>query len=180
MKRYKQSLLVKSGLYAGCGLGALDDFTGRQWLFDDIEAWQQIPANRVLAVVGPPGAGKTSAFAELAYRQATTSPDQRWLSAAWSCSDHRASPESTVVALAEQFSVSVPGFRDALLNPPDEAAGSPSRIDVRSDVRVERAIESTIIGVQIDLHGSSVLDAVERLLRRPLARLALAQCHFVK
>jgi hypothetical protein len=82
----KQSALDGSGRYADSGLEPIEDFAGREWLFSAIQQWRA-GTERMLAVIGPPGVGKTSLFAELAYQQAVAG--DRWLAAVWTCSDYR-------------------------------------------------------------------------------------------
>ena len=44
-------------------------FTGREWLFDEIEAWRTVSGqDRVLLIKGDPGVGKSAIIAELAHR----------------------------------------------------------------------------------------------------------------
>ena len=44
------------------------NFTGRQWLFDEIEAWRVQDNQRTLLITGDPGTGKSAFVAELVFR----------------------------------------------------------------------------------------------------------------
>ena len=44
------------------------DFCGREWLFDEIEAWRVCTAEPALLITGEPGAGKSAVVAELVHR----------------------------------------------------------------------------------------------------------------
>jgi len=44
------------------------DFCGRQWLFDEIDAWRTSPSERALLITGEPGMGKSAIVAELVHR----------------------------------------------------------------------------------------------------------------
>jgi hypothetical protein len=43
-------------------------FQGREWLFEEIEAWRNRDGERVLLITGDPGSGKSAVVAELVYR----------------------------------------------------------------------------------------------------------------
>lgn len=44
------------------------DFCGRQWLFDEIDAWRVTSPDRALLITGDPGTGKSAVVAELVHR----------------------------------------------------------------------------------------------------------------
>ncbi|MFJ8476882.1 AAA family ATPase [Kitasatospora sp. NPDC094011] len=44
------------------------DFTGRRWLFEQVDAWLSDTDEQVLLITGPPGIGKSAFLAELAHR----------------------------------------------------------------------------------------------------------------
>ena len=44
------------------------DFCGREWLFDEIDAWRAANSERALLITGDPGTGKTAVVAELVHR----------------------------------------------------------------------------------------------------------------
>ena len=165
----KQAALDGSGRYADSGLEPVEDFTGRQWLFSAIDKWRASP-ERILAVIGPPGVGKTSLFAELAYHQAVAAEQDRWLSAVWTCSEHRTNPSTAVRILAAQLCATVPGFTDVLLEAPDNPLDR--TIDIRIDM-IARYVASgaKMVGAQIELHESALPEVLERLLWRPLRTL---------
>jgi len=43
-------------------------FTGREWLFEEIEAWRSQASERALLITGDPGTGKSAVVAELVHR----------------------------------------------------------------------------------------------------------------
>ena len=44
------------------------DFCGREWLFDEIDAWRALPNERALLIKGDPGIGKSAIVAELVHQ----------------------------------------------------------------------------------------------------------------
>jgi hypothetical protein len=44
------------------------DFTGRHWLFEQIDAWRNSPRERALLITGNPGSGKSALVAQLVHR----------------------------------------------------------------------------------------------------------------
>ncbi|MDQ0291579.1 TIR domain-containing protein [Oligosphaera ethanolica] len=54
--------------FAGFLHAKRDRFTGRQWLFDKIDAWRQAGQGRALLIKGDPGTGKSAVVAELVHR----------------------------------------------------------------------------------------------------------------
>jgi len=44
------------------------DFTGRHWLFEQIDAWRNSPRERALLITGSPGSGKSALVAQLVHR----------------------------------------------------------------------------------------------------------------
>ena len=53
--------------FAGFLHAKQDRFTGRQWLFDAIDAWRSVEQGRALLIKGDPGVGKSAVVAELVH-----------------------------------------------------------------------------------------------------------------
>src|SRR5262249_32975279 len=45
------------------------NFTGRQWLFDQIDVWRTTSTQSALLLTGDPGIGKSAIIAEMAHKQ---------------------------------------------------------------------------------------------------------------
>jgi WD40 repeat protein len=117
----------------------LDRFTGRQWVFDEIDAWlAQADASRVFWITGDPGVGKTALAAWLATHRSE-------VAAIHFCRHgHRqkADPRHCVTSLAYQLATQLPDYADR----------------VRSINDLEQVV-----------HGSGARTLFDRLIIQPLA-----------
>ncbi|SDC81242.1 tetratricopeptide repeat protein [Paraburkholderia lycopersici] len=91
----------------------LEDFVGRQWVFDAYQHWvDHQPASRLFWIKAGPGTGKTALAANLATRNRNT------VVANWFCSTNGAalrSPERAVRSLAYQLALRLEDYRVRLL-----------------------------------------------------------------
>jgi WD40 repeat protein len=95
-------------------------FTGRQWLFDEIDAWRQNRAERALLILADPGVGKSAVVAELVHRN----PGGQVL-AYYCCqadSPTTLMPATLVRTLAAQLAARLPDYAVQLAEPPLEEA----------------------------------------------------------
>jgi len=106
------------------------DFTGRKWVFDEIDKWLATPdAPHMLIITGEPGIGKTSIAAQLTrFSTGVKVPQTNYvyigtgfLSAFHFCSARNGgwiSPDSFTRSLSTQLSFRYPAFAQALgMNP---------------------------------------------------------------
>ena len=140
-----------------------EDFTGRGWLFDDIDSWLRNPGPRILLVTGEPGVGKSAVAARL-----VQSRDD--VVAHHFCVAGRAStvtPKTVLRSLAAQLSGSLPGYGLALAN-----SINPSRLSIQVRIDAETMTGGEIAGVVINhLHTSDPEEEFETLLRAPLSNM---------
>jgi serine/threonine protein kinase len=68
--------------------GKLKDFTGRQWLFEEIDKWRATASEQALLIIGEPGVGKSSIVAALVSKN----PDGQVLAYHCCRADARLSP----------------------------------------------------------------------------------------
>ena len=87
------------------------DFTGRAWLFDELQTWLTEPeAPRVFVLIGAPGVGKTALAVELIHRS-------QHVAAFHICihtSKQKSDPLRLVTSLAYQLSTQLPEYEEAL------------------------------------------------------------------
>lgn len=92
----------------------VEGFTGREWIFDEFEAWiKQGPSARVFWLKSGPGFGKTALAVQLAMRYRKT------ICGSWFCDAHSGdfnSPVRAVRTLAFQLAQRWPDYRIRLLN----------------------------------------------------------------
>jgi WD40 repeat protein len=108
---YSKMLSKLKPLDFGIEVGRLvRDFTGREWLFAELDQWLKESSSRVFFITGDPGTGKSAVMAYLQH----THPD---VVACHFCSATRRdsiNPEVFVRSLAAQLATQLPGFRAAL------------------------------------------------------------------
>jgi len=155
-----------------------DHFTGREWLFQDINAWLADPqGERFFLVKGEPGSGKTAISARLSqFAEDTVSPPDglahltsNFLSALHFCSARdsrwihpRVFAESLAMQLAERY----PAYAKALA----EKSGDRS-IRIEVEQHIEQGDAVGVIINKLDVGGTSPEDAFNRVVREPLEAL---------
>ena len=96
------------------------DFCGRQWLFDEIDAWRASSPDRVLLITGDPGVGKSAIVAALVHRN----PGEQVLAYHCCQADTKETlrPGRFVRSLAAMIASQLDGFAGQLNEPAVEAA----------------------------------------------------------
>jgi WD40 repeat protein len=142
-------------------------FVGREWLFDEIEAWRRSPASPALLVVGEPGVGKSAIVAQLVHRN----PDGQVL-AYHCCQDDTPAtvdPGRFVRSLAAQIGSRIEGYRAAL----DDPAVRDQLVEAAAEADPASAFEAAILAPLARLDASNdgvrylLLDALDEALGRP-------------
>ncbi len=106
------------------------DFVGRQWLFDEIDAWRVgSTRERALLIVGDPGIGKSAFVAEMIDRN----PDGRVLAYHICRADEPETLRSStfVISLAGMIAGRLPAFADLLEAPQFQELLDPSKASSR-------------------------------------------------
>ena len=90
-------------------------FCGREWLFDEIEAWRASSQERVLLITGDPGVGKSAIVAELVHRN----PGGQVMAYHCCQADTAATlqPGPFVRSLASMIASALPGYAAKLAEP---------------------------------------------------------------
>jgi hypothetical protein len=147
----------------------VQDFTGREWVFEAIDRWLGDPAsNRVFLITGEPGSGKTALVAKLA---TMSQPEARRagyvnlgagvMSHAHFCSSEATEsvdPQTFVESLSFSLARSLPGFGAAL-------AGG------RALPPFDTGVNQVAVG-RVVLNGLSSWSSFETAVSAPMARLA--------
>ncbi|MER6201547.1 hypothetical protein ABT234_29780 [Streptomyces sp. NPDC001586] len=152
---------------AGSASGA-NAYIGRAWLVDAVGEWTASGARHLL-LTGGPGTGKSAAV------------DHLWGNSGGCAAVHRCrandrrtcDPVRFAESLAEQFSASLPGFADALMRVSTELSGRQGEVRIEGSASAETVFPGgTVIGVKVTISSVSADEAFDRLVRRPLERLA--------
>ncbi|MEU9081331.1 energy transducer TonB [Streptomyces sp. NPDC048357] len=146
----------------------MNAYIGRAWLVDAVGEWTASGARHLL-LTGGPGTGKSAAV------------DHMWGGSSDSAAVHRCrandrrtcDPVRFAESLAEQFSASLPGFADALIRVSTELSGRQGEVHIEGSALAETVLPGgTVIGVKVAISSVSADEAFDRLVRRPLERLA--------
>ena len=151
---------------------ALSDFTGRDWVYDEIDAWAA-SAQMGLLLVGGPGSGKSLLMAELIRRRddnAVTPTTQALVGWHFCRANNDATilPHRVIGALASHLA-DVPGYMEALKDSqPTVAAVINSTIVVHGDVESG----AVVVGNQVNLVDTSPERQFDCVIRSPLEAMA--------
>jgi len=139
------------------------DFTGRDWLFDELEQWLHRGDQRFFILTGEPGVGKNTFVARL------TQVGEH-VAAHHFCVAGRSStvvPGAVFRSLAAQLVDSLPGYDQALVN-----TIQPEYLSIEVDVDVRHLAGGQVKGVVIEnLYAPNPRQVMDVLLRAPLAEM---------
>jgi len=141
-----------------------EQFTGRRWLFEQIDAWVHDGDQRFFLLTGEPGIGKSAIAARLLQLRDD-------LIAHHFCIAGRNStitPGAVLRSLSAQFGRALPGYGVALAN-----TVGPEFLAVDVSIDVQRMTGGEITGVVIEnLFAPEPQDVLDILLRAPLTAMA--------
>ncbi len=150
----------------------LVEFTGRDWVRDALDEWAASP-KRAIYLTGGPGSGKSLVIAELIQRRRARSggiASDRM--AAWhfcQAADDRSILPGRIFAALASCLTELPGYADALADAEPAAATSiTASIDIAGDV----AAGAGVTGIEMTLFDASIEQQFDRLIRKPLEKLA--------
>ncbi|MBV9323760.1 MAG: hypothetical protein JO352_08250 [Chloroflexi bacterium] len=160
-------------------------FVGRGWLLDRVADWLD-SAPPVLAITGLAGTGKSAVARRLAQLSALAgeppperAPDRLpapgWLAAVHVCqaqADASRDPARFVETLSAQLSDRLPGLAQARDQVLASLSATPIRVSGEAHA-TSVASGARNVGAYVALSGLSVRELTDRLLRRPLERLAM-------
>lgn len=140
-----------------------ENFTGRQWVFDDIDRWLRESDERFFILTGKLGVGKSAIAAHLI--QTLTDIVAHHL-----ChleDEETVRPGRVLRSLAAQLTETIPYYGDALIN-----TIKPARLSADVHINTEEAIQSNVQRVKIDnVNTSDIANELDILIRAPLAAL---------
>lgn len=155
---------------SGDGVAA---FVGRAWLSDAVRRWTATGSGR-LFLTGGPGTGKSAVVQHL-WGEAPVAGTAVYRCRAASRSS--CDPVRFAESLAEQFSVTVPGFADALARVAQERSGSAGELRIIQGTASAGTVhpDASVIGVRVTFSHTTADEAFEQLVCRPLELLAPAE-----
>jgi WD40 repeat protein len=158
------------------------EFTGRDWVFDAIDAWLTAGGERRFLLLGDAGTGKSAIAARLveisrgevvlAYQRLT----KAFLSAAHFCrarEDQTIDPRRALEHISLQLAARYRRFGEAL---EQEAQRPGIALTITGTAVTQAAVQAEVSGVRIgslDVGGLSARETFDRLLRRPLEVLCV-------
>jgi AAA ATPase-like protein len=159
-------------------------FTGRQWVFDAIDAWLSADvAPRVFLLTGGPGTGKTAIAARIAQMDAGTVvhavPSLRAGSLAYAhfCQagvEHTLSPLTFVHALSEALANRYAAFRAALIKAGSRQLTISTVQQIGSVAPGGQVIGAQIGQVVIEIKGGDARPVFDAAVGRPIRELGAA------
>ena len=156
------------------------DFTGRAWVFRQIDAWLEAPGPLVFVITGEPGSGKTALAAHLAQMMQVEALTQKYthlgpdtLAYAHFCQafdDRTLSPLRFVTNLSQRLANRYPSFATALLQ------SSSKEVHITASQTVGTVEPGgSVAGIMIEavqVGNLSARVAFDELVRRPLEYLS--------
>jgi WD40 repeat protein len=144
------------------------DFTGREWVFDEIGDWLSDPDGApIFLLTGEPGVGKSAIAAQLVKLRSDIAAYHFCIAGR----NETIIPGTVLHSLAAQLGEYLPGYGIALAN-----TIKPTHLAINVNIDVERMTGGQIIGVVIK--NLTVLDPqteLEVLLRAPLAAMPISE-----
>jgi hypothetical protein len=143
-----------------------ENFTGRQWVFDDIDRWLKESEERFFILTGEPGVGKSAIAASL-IQQRQAHQD---LAAYHFCVAGRVGtiePDNVLFSIAAQLIKFFPDYAEALVN-----TIKPLHLSVNVEINIETIRDSVVQGVVIEnLHTQHPKKSFDIILRQTLSSL---------
>ncbi|MEG3918530.1 hypothetical protein QUA07_05195 [Microcoleus sp. T3_A4] len=141
-----------------------EGFTGREWVFEEIDRWVQQDNERFFILTGEPGVGKSAIAAQL------VKTHKEIIAAYHFCIAGRSGtiePNNVLLSLAAQLIDFFPDYAEALVN-----TIKPLKLSVNVEITIENLKNSQVRGVVIEnLHTQNPQEALNVVLRRSLAAL---------
>ena len=143
-----------------------EKFTGRQWVFDDIDRWLRESEERFFILTGEPGVGKSAIAAKLIQQRQA----QQDLAAYHFCIARQIStiePDNVLFSLAAQLINFFPDYAEALVN-----TIKPLHLSVDVEINIGTLKDSVVQGVVIEnLHTQHPKKSFDIILRQTLSAL---------
>jgi ribosomal 50S subunit-associated protein YjgA (DUF615 family) len=140
-----------------------EGFTGREWVFEEIDRWLQQGNERFFILTGEPGVGKSAIAAQL-------TQTRKDIAAYHFCIARQIStvePNNVLLSLAAQLIKYFPDYGEALVN-----TVKPLFLQVKVEINIENIRDSVVQGVVIEnLHIHYPKQALDIVLRQALAAL---------
>jgi hypothetical protein len=140
-----------------------EGFTGREWVFEEIDRWFQQGNERFFILTGEPGVGKSAIAAQL-------TQTRKDIAAYHFCIARQIStvePNNVLLSLAAQLIKYFPNYGEALVN-----TVKPLFLQVNVEINIENIRDSVVQGVVIEnLHIHYPKQALDIVLRQALAAL---------
>jgi hypothetical protein len=144
-----------------------EGFTGREWVFEEIDRWLQQDNERFFILTGEPGIGKSAIAARLTQlRQDIPAYDF--------CIAGRSrtiEPSNVLLSLVSQLIDNIPGYAEAFVN-----AVKPLKLSVNVEININTIQDSTVKGVVVNnLSTYRTSDTLRLVLNYSLATLPAPQ-----
>jgi WD40 repeat protein len=141
------------------------DFVGRQWLFDEIDAWRTSSRReRALLVIGDPGIGKSAFVAEMIYRNPGGQVIAYHICRADDPDTLR--PSAFVMSLAGMIASRIPAFAELLDAPQYQELFNPQTVPERSPHVFEHGLIAALHQLPAPAEGIRfiLIDALDEAL----------------
>lgn len=140
------------------------DFTGREWLMEEVDSWLSQTEERFFVLTGEPGSGKSAFTARLIQKR----KDIAAYNFCMAGRNDTIVPNTVLRSLGAQLGRTIPDYSKALVN-----TIKPEKISLNVRISVDKMTEGEIAGVIIGhLHASEPKEVMEIILRAPLSILS--------